>query len=82
VIVPTTDSVFDNVPVSALNDSQRQIAILIAKGLTNQDIATYLGLERRVVSDHVAQILWRLGAADRGQVTVWAARHRLYRSTE
>ncbi len=71
---------FDDVPASALTSRQREVAVLIAEGATNREIAERLGLQRHVVSDHVARILWRLGATDRFQVAVWAAREGLYRS--
>jgi DNA-binding NarL/FixJ family response regulator len=75
--MPASDNIRDDVPASALTECQREVAALIAEGLTNQDIADRLRLERHAVSDQVAQILWRLGATDRVQVVMWAARHRL-----
>lgn len=70
------------VPASALTSGQREIALLIAEGATNHEIAERLGLERHTVSDQVAQILWRLGTTDRVQVAVWAVRQGLYWSAE
>jgi non-specific serine/threonine protein kinase len=75
-IMPTPE----DIPVSALTERQQEVAALIAEGSTNQEIAIRLGMERRAVSDHVAHILWRLGATDRMQVAIWAERHRLSRS--
>jgi DNA-binding NarL/FixJ family response regulator len=69
----------DDIPASALTERQLEVAALIAEGLTNQDIADRLCLERYVVSDHVSQILWRLRATDRIQIANWAVRHRLFR---
>src|SRR4051794_7008818 len=83
--VPTREAIMptpDNIPTSALTDRQQEVAALIAEGSTNQEIALRLGIERRIVSDHVAQILWRLGATDRVQVAIWAARHRLCQPQE
>ena len=82
VIMPTADRRFDDVPASTLTSRQQEVAVLIAEGATNREIAERLGLQRHAVSDHVAQILWRLGATDRFQVAVWAARKGLYRSAE
>ena len=72
----------DDIPTSALTERQQEVAALIAEGSTNQEIANRLGLERHTVSDHVAQILWRLGATDRIQVAIWAMRHRLCQPQE
>ena len=76
--MPAADNFLNDIPASALTERQREVAALIAEGLSNQDIADRLSLERHTVSDHVAQILWRLGATDRVQVVIWAMRHRLW----
>jgi DNA-binding NarL/FixJ family response regulator len=76
--MPAGEGISDGISTSALTECQRKIVTLMAEGLTNQGIANRLGLERHTVSDHVAQILWRLGATGRIQVAIWAARHRLY----
>ena len=60
-----------------LTPRQREIAALIAGGCTNQQIAERLVLEVGTVANHVAQILDRLGVANRAQVAVWAAMHGL-----
>ena len=60
-----------------LTPRQREIAALIAGGCTNQQIAERLVLEVGTVANHVAQILERLGVANRAQVAVWAAMHGL-----
>jgi len=77
--MPTAGHQFDDVPVSALTNCQRKVVLLIAEGATNQEIAERLGLQRHAVSDHVAQILWRLGATERFEVALWAVRQGLYR---
>ena len=74
-----TERVFADVSADALTSEQRDIAALIAEGATNQEIAERLGIERRAVSDRVAQILWRLGATDRFQIANWADRTGLHR---
>lgn len=78
--MPRADRVTVDVPASALTAEQRQVAVLVAEGSTNQQIAERLGLERRTVSDHVAHILWRLGVRDRFQIAAWVARKELHRS--
>lgn len=55
-----------------LTDRQREIAALIAEGLTNQAIADRLGLTRLMVSQDIATILWQLGLARRHDIAVWA----------
>ena len=80
-IVPPAERLFDDVPASVLTKRQREVAVLIAEGASNREIAARLGLRRHTVSHHVAQILWRLGTTDRIHVAVWAAQQGLYRPT-
>jgi DNA-binding CsgD family transcriptional regulator len=76
-------------PVSASTDSdaialtpeaarltrrQREIAILIAHGLSNAQIARELVLTPGTVANHVAQMLQRLDCSSRTQIGVWAVR--------
>jgi DNA-binding NarL/FixJ family response regulator len=44
---------------------QQQIVPLIAKGLTNKEIATHLNLSEQTVKNHVHSMLQRTGAKDR-----------------
>jgi predicted ATPase/DNA-binding CsgD family transcriptional regulator len=61
---------------SALTGRQREIAELVAGGLTNKQIARALGLSRFTVETHVRNILDRLGASSRAQVAAWAVSTR------
>lgn len=58
---------------SPLTARQRQIAALIARGLSNAEIARALFLTEGTVANHVEHILTRLGAANRAQIAAWAA---------
>ncbi|MEV0054786.1 BTAD domain-containing putative transcriptional regulator [Saccharopolyspora shandongensis] len=49
----------------ALSRDEVRIAILVAEGRSNPDIAAELGLPRRVVQSHVARILGKLNAHSR-----------------
>jgi DNA-binding CsgD family transcriptional regulator len=60
---------------------QREVAALIAAGLTNEQIAGRLVITPGTVANHVEQILRRLDFAGRAQIAVWAAECGLYRST-
>jgi DNA-binding NarL/FixJ family response regulator len=59
-----------------LTDRQREIAHLIAEGLTNKAIAARLGISPRTVINHVAAIADTLGATD-GDTRVLIARRVL-----
>ena len=56
-----------------LTAREREVAALIAQGLSNQAIATKLILSERTVETHVASILSKLGHASRAQIAAWAA---------
>jgi DNA-binding CsgD family transcriptional regulator len=54
-----------------LTARQREIARLIAVGMTNRQIATELVLTEGTVANHVRHILLRLGMRCRAQVAAW-----------
>ena len=63
--------------VSTLTRRQREVAALVAQGLSNAEIAARLWLTRGTVANHIAQIMRRLGFRRRSQIATWAARHQL-----
>ena len=63
--------------VGVLSPRQREVAGLIAAGLTNQEIAERLVLTRGTVTNHVEHILRRLGLRSRTEVAVWASERGL-----
>jgi DNA-binding NarL/FixJ family response regulator len=56
---------------SRLTGRQREIARLVADGMTNKQIARQLVLTEGTVANHVRAILLRLGLRSRAQVAVW-----------
>jgi DNA-binding NarL/FixJ family response regulator len=54
-----------------LTGRQREIARLIAEGMTNRQIARDLVLTEGTVANHVRSILLRLGVRCRAQVAAW-----------
>ena len=61
----------------SLSDREREVLLLIAEGLANQQIAAKLGIGEKTVKTHVSNILAKLDLEDRTQVAVWAWRHGL-----
>ena len=59
------------VEAGRLTKRERQVAELVAAGLTNQDIASKLVLSRRTVEGHVEHALTKLGFTSRTQLAVW-----------
>jgi non-specific serine/threonine protein kinase len=56
-----------------LTPREREVAALVAEGLTNRRIAERLVITTRTADHHVASILAKLGFASRAQVAAWAA---------
>jgi DNA-binding CsgD family transcriptional regulator len=54
-----------------LTERERQVAVLIAQGLSNQAIADTLVISYRTVETHITNILFKLGFTARTQVAAW-----------
>jgi DNA-binding CsgD family transcriptional regulator len=70
-------------PITALTPRQREIVILIAAGLTNQDIADRLGTTPGGVGTQVGRIVQRLGLTRRAEIAeiaVWVVLPRVDQS--
>ena len=55
-----------------LTEREREVAILIANGKSNREIAERLVVGNRTVEVHVSNILSKLGFTSRAQIAVWA----------
>ncbi|HXT89150.1 MAG TPA: response regulator transcription factor [Trebonia sp.] len=60
--------------LAALTDREREIAGLVATGLSNDDIAAKLVLSPATVKTHVNRAMVKVGARDRAQLVVFAHR--------
>jgi DNA-binding CsgD family transcriptional regulator len=58
----------------ALTPREREVAELLAEGLTNSQIAQRLVISRKTVAVHVSHILAKLEMSSRTQVAAWATR--------
>ncbi|SNR33273.1 Predicted ATPase [Haloechinothrix alba] len=59
-----------------LTPRQKEIADLVADGLTNREIATKLVITPRTADTHVQHILAKLDAGNRAQIATWVAGRR------
>jgi len=56
---------------------EREVAALVAQGLTNHEIASRLAITQRTAETHVQHILNKLGFDSRSQIAVWATENGL-----
>jgi len=57
---------------SDLSEREIEIIDLVARGLTNQEIASELTISKRTVDNHVSNILTKTGAKNRVALLNWA----------
>ncbi len=58
-----------------LTAREREVAALIAEGLTNGQLAERLYISPKTAAVHVSNILTKLGLSGRAEVAAWAVRH-------
>ena len=58
---------------SPLTKRERQVAELVAQGLSNKEIGTALVVSPRTVDGHVERALAKLGFSSRTQIAAWVA---------
>ena len=58
--------------LGALTKREREVLTLIARGLSNGELATHLFLSPTTVKTHIGRILAKLGARDRAQLVIAA----------
>ncbi|MPY80812.1 MAG: hypothetical protein GEV04_20700 [Actinophytocola sp.] len=59
-----------------LTRREREIAELVAQGLTNRQIAATTHISERTAENHVQHILTKLGFGTRAQIAAWVTRTR------
>jgi len=65
--------------VDALTPREREVLMLMARGLSNADVGRELVLEASTVKKHVANVLAKLDLSSRAQAVVFAYEHGLAR---
>ncbi len=55
-----------------LTAREREVAVLVARGCSNREIADQLVLGERTIETHVGNVLSKLGFSSRAQIAAWA----------
>jgi DNA-binding NarL/FixJ family response regulator len=63
--------------LGAITEREQEILTLVARGLSNTEIATHLTLSVATVKTHVGRLLTKLDARDRAQLVIIAYESRL-----
>ena len=63
--------------VEAISEREREVLALVAKGLTNREIAERLVISENTARNHVSRILDKLGLSRRSEAASFAAQHGL-----
>ena len=58
--------------LAGVTEREREVLTLIAKGLSNTDLAAHLHLSPATVKTHIGRLLAKLGARDRAQLVIIA----------
>jgi len=61
----------------SLTRREREVAALLAEGLSNADVARRLFISPKTAAVHVSNILMKLGMSNRAEVAAWAVRNNV-----
>ena len=67
----------DNQLVEGLSQREREVLVLVARGLTNREIAGELVISENTARNHVSRILEKLRLSRRSEAATFAAQHGL-----
>ena len=60
-----------------ITSREREVALLVARGLTNREISAELSISERTAANHVGRILKKLGLHSRAQIATWVTEQHL-----
>jgi DNA-binding CsgD family transcriptional regulator/tetratricopeptide (TPR) repeat protein len=80
-VAPVTEKPPVSRPPGSLTPREQEVAALIARGMTNREIATGLVITEGTVEVHVQHILNKLRVHSRTQIAVWGVGHGLVKSS-
>ena len=67
----------ENPRFGKLTPREKEVLQLIAKGLSNEEIAKTLFISKHTVKNHITNIYRKMGSRNRTKVALWAIRYGL-----
>ena len=64
-------------PDAELSTREREVLVLVARGLPNKRIARELEISEKTVKAHLTSVFQRIGVTDRTQAALWAQRNHI-----
>jgi DNA-binding NarL/FixJ family response regulator len=64
-------------PGDGLSPREREVLVLLGRGMPNKVIALRLGISEKTVKAHLTNVFRTIGVTDRTQAALWAERHGL-----
>ena len=68
--------------IASLSGLEREVSVMVAKGLTNSQIGTGLSMSSRTVRRHLTSVFGKLGISNRFELIIFCYRHRLTKPPE
>ena len=62
-------------PYDPLSEREMEVLTYVTRGMSNKEIAGYMGISHQTVKNHVTSILRKLSVEDRTQAAIFALRH-------
>jgi DNA-binding NarL/FixJ family response regulator len=71
------DAIRNKPSSNGLTSREREIVVLVARGLSNREVAEALGVQASTVDTHLRHIYPKLEINSRVELTLWAVRNQL-----
>jgi DNA-binding NarL/FixJ family response regulator len=71
--VPEKQQPLADKPLERLTSREQEVALLVARGLSNRQIAQKLSISERTVENHIGKIFKKLGFSSRARIATWVA---------
>jgi non-specific serine/threonine protein kinase len=75
--LPADEETDEPLTTDPLSAREREVAAMVARGMSNRQIAQELFLSERTIENHISKILRKLGRSSRTEVAAWATEQRL-----